>query len=137
MKRFFKALCAVSLAASVFIFSVVIYGSAVLPDSLELSLQESLDLGELYSADTADSVKVSSFTNADSYKSQLTALGLVPVKEVTVNVAKRRYVGLGGDIFGIKLYTKGVIAVNIDSVATPSGNVSPCENADIRKGDML
>lgn len=137
MKRFFKALCAVSLAASVFIFSVVIYGSAVLPDSLELSLQDSLDLGELYSADTADSVKVSSFTNADSYKSRLTALGLVPVKEVTVNVAKRRYVGLGGDIFGIKLYTKGVIAVNIDSVATPSGNVSPCENADIRKGDNI
>lgn len=137
MKRFFKALCAVSLAASVFIFSVVIYGSAVLPDSLELSLQESLDLGELYSADTVDAVKVSSFTNADSYKSRLTALGLVPVKEVTVNVAKRRYVGLGGDIFGIKLYTKGVIAVNIDSVETPSGSVSPCEKADIRKGDNI
>ena len=137
MKRFFKALSAVSLAVSIFIYSVIIYGSAVLPDNIELSSQESFEIGGIYSADTDGVVKVGNFTRSESYISQLTALNLFPVKQVTVNVSKRHYVGLGGDIFGIKLYTKGVIAVNIDSVTTPSGNISPAEKADIRKGDNI
>lgn len=137
MKRFFKALSAVSLAASIFIYSVIIYGSAVLPNSIELSAEGKIDLGELYSADTNEAVKVGRFTELNGYKSQLTVFDMFPVKEVTVNVAKRRYVGLGGDIFGIKLYTKGVIAVNIDSVPTPSGSIHPAEKADIRKGDNI
>ncbi len=137
MKRFFKALSAVSLAASIFIYSVIIYGSAVLPNNIELSAEGRIDLGELYSADTNEVVKAGSFTELNGYKSQLTVFDIFPVKEVTVNVAKRRYVGLGGDIFGIKLYTKGVIAVNIDSVPTPSGSIHPAEKADIRKGDNI
>ena len=137
MKRFFKALSAVSLAASIFIFSVIIYGSAVLPNSIELSAESAVDFGEFYSTDTVDTVKVGNFTDGNSYKSRLTVFKMFPVKEVTVNVAKRRYVGLGGDIFGIKLYTKGVIAVNIDSVSTPSGSICPAEKADIRKGDNI
>lgn len=137
MKRFFKALSAVSLAVSIFIYSVIIYGSTVLPDNIELSSQESFEIGGIYSADTDGVVKVGNFTRSESYISQLTALNLFPVKQVTVNVSKRHYVGLGGDIFGIKLYTKGVIAVNIDSVTTPSGNISPAEKADIRKGDNI
>ncbi len=137
MKRFFKALSAVSLATSVFIYSVIIYGSAVFPDNIELSLQENIDFGGIYSANEVKAVKVSNFTDVGSYTSQLTALNLFPVKQVTVNAAKRHYVGLGGDIFGIKLYTKGVIAVNVDSVTTSSGNISPAEKADIRKGDNI
>lgn len=137
MKRFFKALSAVSLAASIFIFSVIIYGLSVLPNSIELSAGDEINFGELYSADTAGAVKASSFTDESGYTSRLSVFNMFPVKEVTVNVAKRRYVGLGGDIFGIKLYTKGVIAVNIDSVSTASGDICPAEKADIRKGDNI
>ena len=72
-----------------------------------------------------------------SEKSHITALKVIPVKEIKINVTKRRYVGLGGDIFGIKLYTKGVIVVSIDSVTTPSGSKDPAVNAGLKCGDII
>lgn len=51
--------------------------------------------------------------------------------------SRRRYVGLGGDVFGIKMYTDGIIVIGIDSVSTPNGNSSPAEEAGIRIGDVI
>lgn len=52
-------------------------------------------------------------------------------------LSKRRYVGLGGDVFGIKMYTDGLIVIGIDSVSTESGNISPAEEAGLRNGDII
>jgi len=51
--------------------------------------------------------------------------------------SKRRYVGLGGDVFGIKMYADGIIVIGIDSVTTENGNASPAEKAGIRTGDVI
>ncbi|MCQ2474518.1 MAG: SpoIVB peptidase [Clostridia bacterium] len=51
--------------------------------------------------------------------------------------SKRRYVGLGGDVFGIKMYTEGIIVIGIDSVTTAIGKASPAEKAGIRNGDII
>lgn len=60
-----------------------------------------------------------------------------PDEVCAVNSAKRRYVALGGDVFGIKLYTKGVIVVDTDSVTTASGSVSPADYAGLKCGDVI
>lgn len=51
--------------------------------------------------------------------------------------SKRRYVGIGGDVFGIKMYTDGIIVIGIDCVTTANGNISPAEEAGIRNGDII
>ena len=54
-------------------------------------------------------------------------------------VAKTRnaYTVLGGDIFGIKLYTDGVIVVGTDTIETDVGDVCPAEKAGLKIGDVI
>ncbi|MBQ4603062.1 MAG: hypothetical protein IJB16_00525, partial [Clostridia bacterium] len=139
MKQFFKSLSAVVLAASVFVFSAVCYGAERIPDTVDTVQQEAGEiLNGFFSIGNSEAVKVSGFTNSDcGYKAKIMAFELIPVKEVTVNVAKRRYVGVGGDVFGIKLYTKGVIAVKIESVDASTGAQCPAQLAGIRCGDSI
>ena len=120
MKQFFKALCALSTALSVAVFSTVAYGTATLPDSVTLTEGEALALGTVFSSEGEPALAAGAGNSAE-YKTVINALKVIPVKNITVNITKRKYVGIGGDIFGIKLYTKGVIVVSVDSVTTANG----------------
>lgn len=138
MKHFFRSLSAVLTAAGIFIFSVIAFGDANVSDSLE-SINGSFDVGCTFlTVKTNNAVKASGFTNSDGeYKANLMAFDLFPVKEVSLNAVKRRYVGVGGEVFGIKLYTKGVMAVKIDSVDITTGVQSPAQLAGIKCGDCI
>lgn len=136
MKRFFKALSVIFLVPCISVFSLVAYGSENLPDEISITESETPDFGTVFSAqsDCAVAAGTDSFRE---YKSHITALKVIPVKEIKINVTKRRYVGLGGDVFGIKLYTKGVIVVSTDSVTTPSGSKDPAVQAGLKCGDII
>lgn len=137
MKRFFKSLSAVLTAASILAFSAVVYGNGYFPDEIDVTARKADFSNGIYSLKNDEIVKVSSFTNSDSeYKATLKAFDMIPVKEVNVNSVKRRYVGVGGDVFGIKLYTKGVMVIKIDAVDA-NGSQSPARIADIRCGDSI
>ena len=138
MKSFFKSLSAVLTAASIFVFSAVVYGNGYFPDEVNVSVQTAEYSKGIYSIESKDAVKVSSFTNSDSeYKATLKAFDMFPVKKVNVSSVKRRYVGVGGDVFGIKLYTKGVMVIKIDAVDASNGAQSPARVAGIRCGDSI
>ncbi len=136
MKRFFKALSAVLLIPCISVFSLVAYGSENLPDEISITESESPDFGKVFSAEN-DFAVAAGTESFNEYKSHITALKVIPVKEIKINVTKRRYVGLGGDVFGIKLYTKGVIVVSIDSVITSSGSKDPAVQAGLKCGDII
>lgn len=136
MKRFFKALSAALFAFCIAVFSAVIYGAENLPDKISITESENPEFGFVYSAQENPALAVGTWS-AGEYKTQITALKVIPVKDITVNVTKRRYVGLGGDVFGIKLYTKGIIVVSIDSVTTASGSRDPAVSAGLKCGDVI
>ncbi len=136
MKRIFKALSAILLIVCIGVFSAVFYGRETLPDEISITESESLYLGSLFSTDADLAIEAGAGVSGE-YRAQITALKVIPIKEITVNVTKRRYVGLGGDVFGIKLYTKGVIVVSIDSVTTASGSKDPGISAGLKCGDII
>ncbi len=136
MKRFFKALSAVLIIPCISVFSIVAYGSETLPDEISITENEAPNFGGVFSAESNFAVAAGTESFSE-HKSNITALKVIPVKEIKINVTKRRYVGLGGDIFGIKLYTKGVIVVSIDSVTTPSGSKDPAVQAGLKCGDII
>ncbi len=136
MKQIFKALSAVLFILCIGVFSAVFYGSETLPDEMSITENEALYLGSLFSTDADFAIEAGAGVSGE-YKAQITALKVIPIKEITVNVTKRRYVGLGGDVFGIKLYTKGVIVVSIDSVTTSSGSKDPAISAGLKCGDVI
>ncbi len=63
--------------------------------------------------------------------------GIIPVKEVALETTARKQMQLGGKLFGIKLYTDGVLVVGIDKVTTDSGRVSPGKEAGLQVGDSI
>lgn len=48
-----------------------------------------------------------------------------------------RQVVLGGEPFGIKLYSKGIMVVEISDVETPQGKKSPAKEAGIQEKDII
>ena len=136
MKRFFKALSVVFLVLCISVFSLVAYGSENLPDEISIMETETPYFGSVFSAESDYAVAAGTDSFME-YKSHITALKVIPVKEIKINVTKRRYVGLGGDVFGIKLYTKGIIVVSIDSVTTSSGSKDPAVSAGLKCGDII
>lgn len=138
MKRFFKALSIVLFSLCILIYSAVIYGNSVLPDEIVISDGEKISFGSFYFCQENEPVQYASAgMSKTEYKSKITALKIVPVKDIKVNVTKRRFVAPGGDTFGIKLYTKGVIVVSIDSVTTANGNADPAVTAGLKCGDII
>ena len=136
MKHFFKALCATFFALCVGVFSAVVYGTESLPDNISVADSDGYDFGAVFSM--RENVALAAGTlSSGEYKAQITALKVIPVKDITINVTKRRYVGIGGDVFGIKLYMKGIIVVSIDSVTTPSGSKDPAIEAGLKCGDII
>lgn len=138
MKRFFKVMAATACILCVLIYSAVAFGVSNLPDEISVIENDGVDLGLFFSVKEDEKVQPAlSGKLKKEYNSQITALKIFPVKDITVNKTKRRYVVPSGDVFGIKLYTKGVIVVSIDSVTTPNGSVDPALEAGLKCGDII
>lgn len=138
MKRFFKAFFAVLFIFCFLVHCTVAYGNQTLPDEISVTESDKIEFGPLFRAENTEKVKTAGAGMfGGKFRADITALKLFPVKDITVNVTKRRYVVPGGDVFGIKLYTKGVIVVSIDSVTTPDGSADPAVSSGLRCGDVI
>ena len=85
--------------------------------------------------DTADAASDISAENTASARIML--FGSVPVKEVNVNFTQRKNVTLGGEPFGIRLYTDGLVVAQTSDVPTAGGNKNPAADAGICSGDVI
>ncbi len=73
----------------------------------------------------------------DSYEVDLKIFGLIPFSTVNVEVVDRTYVNVLGQPFGMRIYTDGVLVVDINDVTSENGKVNPAKVAGIRKGDYI
>ncbi len=63
--------------------------------------------------------------------------GAIPIKDITVNVVPEMTLVPGGDVFGVKFFTKGVIIIGSTEIETTDGFISPAEKAGLRKSDII
>lgn len=79
-----------------------------------------------------------SATKVGKINYKLNLFGIVPLKEITVNVIPKTYVVPLGDAVGLKLYTSGVLVVGMGEIEGV-GNVKykPYENSGIEEGDRI
>lgn len=76
-------------------------------------------------------------TVGNKLKVDVKLFGVIPIKSTTVEVVEESYVAVLGSPFGVKIFTDGVLVVDIDYISTASGKVCPAKNAGIKKGDYI
>ena len=64
--------------------------------------------------------------------------GIIPLRNLKVDVVENKKVVPCGNTIGVKLYLKGILVVGVTDVETPDGKtVYPSRDAGIRAGDMI
>ncbi|MDR2687320.1 MAG: SpoIVB peptidase [Oscillospiraceae bacterium] len=107
--------------------SFIGYGMRALPGEMPVTGQQTVALGAPYTA------RVPEQPAEPVYQ----FLQVFPVKTAKITTAKRQFVLVGGDVFGIKLYTRGVLVAKTDMVTTQNGNENPAQAAGLRSGDVI
>ncbi len=75
--------------------------------------------------------------NEGSYSLDIKMLNLIPVKKVDITVAPEYSVIPSGSPIGIKIFSQGLLVVNISEVKTEHGSISPAADAGIKIGDRI
>lgn len=132
MVKFLKVCGILLLASACLTYSLVIYGQKSIPDEITVTDGTKINMNPIFTVSDEQSEETEG-----TYSVSVSLLNIIPVKTSKVHVSKRHYVIVGGDIFGLKIYSDGVMVVGTGSVDTPDGAQSPAENAGIRKGDII
>jgi len=129
-----------------FIFCVAIF---VLIYTLDKSVSNS------YQISTKDNFSISSFVpvtavnngteisnedfkNAgDTFQVDLKMFGVIPFSKTTLEVVDEMHVQVLGTPFGMKLYTDGVLVIEISEVETKNGKCCPAKDAGLKVGDYI
>ncbi len=143
LARFFvKLIFYVFLLSSVLLFGTVIYLNDTLSTKYkikqgeEIFFDSTLPITAVYNG--IDGVKKEKTTEiGEEYEVNLKLLGLIPLRNVSVEVVDEYHVEVLGTPFGMKLYTEGVLVTDINSVETAEGEKKPAELAGIKKGDYI
>lgn len=107
------------------------------PDRIKLFYGENLDVreGSPYTVDLAVSGRLEA--NAE-YNAEVKLFGLIPVKNVEVDVLPVTEVVPGGKTVGIKMFTKGLMCVGTEKITGENGaTVDAEQQADLKSADMI
>lgn len=119
------------------IFGVIIWGNVALPSGIVTYDGNSEPLAKVFTYTGKSTSLAVDKQTATPRRENLKLFGIIPVKEVTVTEKAEQKVMVSGEVFGIKLYTDGVIVVGIQEVQTDSGKKSPSGSAGIEVGDII
>lgn len=133
--RIFSVICFFVVSA---VMMLLMIGYVRIPDVMTVTEYDSMNVGKAYVCQTLTNLPAKGpDKNEDEYVTSIKLFNIFPIKKAKVTVTQRKYVVPGGNVFGIRLYTRGVMVIRIDEVTTPSGNVSPGKLAGLREGDMI
>ena len=120
------------------IMMLVIVGYVRIPDEMTIGEYDEMNVGKTYVCQALVNHAAEDASPVETeYMTSVKLFNVFPIKSAKVKVSRRKYVVPGGNAFGIRLYTKGVMIIRIDGVTTPSGNVSPGKAAGLKEGDMI
>lgn len=141
-RKIFNLAFTVVSAAAVSALAASLIVSAIMPDCFSVVEGGSLSFCDIPMVarpanQSADVPAFSSLKAGQAYKSELELFGVIPVKQVNVDVVKQTEVIPSGHAFGVKLYTQGVVIVGMSDVDTKDGPRNPAYDAGIRIGDIL
>ncbi len=133
MRRFFRRLCALLTPLCLAAQAGIGFYAHALPSSYVVAAGNRLSLPAPVTARGARAASA----GAAEYDATLRLFGVFPVKRISVHEASDMEVVLGGTVFGMKLYTSGVLVVGLTDVDTAGGSAHPAADAGVQKGDVI
>ncbi len=127
-RKFFKALAAFLFVPSMFLTSICGYYNAALADSYYIYSAQETPISTFFPINAE-------YSNTDSENCSATIklLGVFPIKDIEVEAIPKRYVIAGGEPFGIKILSDGVMVVSISDI----DGISPANESGLQIGDVI
>ncbi len=120
------------------LFALAAVLSTRLPDSYSVAAGTELQVNAGFPVTADSGVQQASAVNGGGrYQSSLKLFGVMPIKEVSVNVVEPSYVIPCGTPFGLKMFTDGVLVVGMSDVDTANGTKNPAVDAGLKVGDVI
>lgn len=144
MRDFVKCFSVFIAGICIFLFAIILLGQFTIPKDVVIAENSKYEAPKIFGISlftcndpvtSAGVVKSKALNDEESV--QVNLLNIIPVKRTNVKSVKRQYVVLGGEIFGIKLFTDGVLVVDAESVQSDGKTVNPAEKAGIKVGDII
>ena len=141
--RFFvKFIFALSLILTVLIFSTIIYLQNNITDDYKVKKGDSLVINSKVPITAEFGGVELSQTRAlsligENFEVNLKAFGIIPFSKVNVEVVDEMYVAVLGKPFGMKIYTEGVLVIELTEVDTENGLKKPASSAGLKLGDYI
>lgn len=139
MQKVIKRISFFSFIISAIIFALMFYAQISIPDEINLSDSGGIMSGAIftYKIKNSDHENESKSDLASGYELSVSLFDTIPVKKTKLTVKSRKYVSISGDVFGIKMYTDGVMVVANEQIESGGKEVSPGESAGIKPGDIV
>lgn len=119
------------------VMGLVAIGTYYLPNDITVYDNNDIAFSSIYSYSDSKRTKSVEYQVAKPTKKTVRLLGIVPVKTVNVTSKPTKSLDVSGEVFGIKLYTDGVIVVGTQSIDLDGKKVNPAEDAGIEIGDII
>lgn len=140
MARAIELIRGVLLTVTAVLLAALIYGFYAVPDEIITVREKPANVSFVYTLtyeENQTKERIHSKEIDDTYDVNVSFLKILPVKNSSLTVSERDYVAISGELFGLRLFTEGIIIVGIDEVKTAKGNISPAEKAGLQKGDII
>lgn len=141
-RAFFRTTAVVAGGFSTIIMCAVIYFNSVMPANFNVTEGDKFsfpDTAVITGSTAVNFEKASLASNriGSNETIELKLFNIFPIKSTHISVINEQMITPGGTPFGIKLFTRGVIVIDINSVETSAGISFPAKLAGIQKGDIL
>ena len=128
------------LTVTAVLLAALIYGFYAVPDEIISVKEKPANVSFVYTLtyeENQPGKRTQKKGNDDTYDVNVSFLKILPVKNSSLTVSERDYVAISGELFGLRLFTEGIIIVGIDEVETAKGSISPARKAGLQKGDII
>lgn len=142
MRKTVKITAACISVITILILILIAFAYYFLPTSYFVTNESNITIRNIYSIscfeESDNQVNSSEETPMEkTVQEDITLFNVIPVKSAEVTRIQRKYVIPGGNIFGIRLYTSGVMIVGMQNIVTAKGSVNPAEKAGLKIGDII
>ena len=100
-----------------------------------LTLNTSVPVKAIYKNTSA--VDSKTYQVGETFTVDLKIFGVIPFSTADVQVVDDMYAAVLGTPFGMKIYTEGVLVIELSDINTKNGTVNPAKQAGIRVGDYI